>query len=114
MGPRLAFWMAVGREMLYCFKTSSITQVFITSSSSLWSTERSRVATDKLCKMPSAFIMQRRAFSYRASTEETHPLVDSSLQSAFNMRPNNTEILQEILEAVTMERLTKNKLTRIS
>lgn len=70
--------------------------------------------------------MQRRAFflprvrgsiflpRVRGSTAETHPLVDSSLQSAFNMQPNNTEILQEILEAETMERLAKNKLTRIS
>lgn len=63
MGPRLAFWMAVGREMLFCFKTSSITQVFITSPSSLLSTERSRVATDKeICKMLFIFIMQRRFF----------------------------------------------------
>lgn len=65
MGPRLAFWMAVDREMLFCLKTSSITQVFITSPSSLLSAERSRVVTDKeICKMLFALIVQRTIVSF--------------------------------------------------
>lgn len=63
-------WQWVGRccsvsSILFCLKTSSITQVFITSPSSLLSVERSRVVTNKeICKMLFALIVQRTIVSF--------------------------------------------------